>query len=635
MANPPSEITRANALRGKIVRLERPHELPEGDWDGPVYVRLREPRYIGTGHTSPFVLDDSSRRPGWLCDLIYRRYDPTVPSAPSAEDLAAGIANVIIPYSRLTRPEDDLSREFQDRPLLLLFRFVRFRNCFVTAGADSRRFIEVSQAVFLVGQVVAYKSCEGLSFTTPSGVALQPTSNYMCVVTIRQPESAVPVHVLIPAQAAWDSIIPRNEYVVGWCHGVPAHSSPARRTTRFRTRWKEFIVPTTNDEELQRLLRDAFVPTGSDTTVDFGAEPFPLITEFGRVISVKPLEFARTYIGPTRSTARVDADGESDSDDPADILAVGMSRGRSLPRQHPRVTCLETLPRLSFPAPEHWITPPAMTTGEHSTQAVPASTATEPDHAAGPIEATPTGVAPPHQASDLPTPAALGISDAVIATLMSLAQSTQQMVATTQQLLREQRENQQASVAHATVLGPTQTGVTVDTTVVSTGMGDSPPSSNRQLRPPPPVPVATTAAARPAAVQAVAPEGDHDTERGVEVGATVQPVVLIELHATEAGAEITSHQAENANKMRKTGPSTVTLLAKQTSDPDTTTVTAHTGHPAIRRAASTSNAELLDRGVGTRIPLPEFTGAMNEALHRIMKHVTPGTLVITITAASK
>ncbi|KAL3670484.1 hypothetical protein V7S43_004803 [Phytophthora oleae] len=140
MANPPASVTLSEGLRGNIVRLDCPHELPEGLWDGPIYAHLREAQRIKPGYPSPFVIDDSSRRPGWVCDLIHRRYDPAEPSLPTAEDVAAGLAKVVIPYSRLSSPSDDLSRELRDRPLLLLFRFVRFCNSFITdaGGADPR-----------------------------------------------------------------------------------------------------------------------------------------------------------------------------------------------------------------------------------------------------------------------------------------------------------------------------------------------------------------------------------------------------------------------------------------------------------------------------------------------------------------
>ncbi|KAF4127529.1 hypothetical protein GN958_ATG23281 [Phytophthora infestans] len=177
MANPIAAITRLDALRGNVVRLECPHELPERVWDGPIYTRLREARHIQPGHRSPFVINDSSRRPGWVCDLIHQRYDPNESSVPSAVDTEEGLADVVNPYSRLTGPSEDLSRELRDRPLLLLFRFVRFRRCFVTNGdgSDPNLFVEASQTIFLVGQVVAYRTCDRLSFVTPSGAALQPT----------------------------------------------------------------------------------------------------------------------------------------------------------------------------------------------------------------------------------------------------------------------------------------------------------------------------------------------------------------------------------------------------------------------------------------------------------------------------
>ncbi|ETL81094.1 hypothetical protein L917_18505 [Phytophthora nicotianae] len=420
VANPPVAVTRSDALRGNVVRLECPHELPERDWDGPIYARLREARHIQPGHPSPFVIDDSNRRPGWVCDLIHRRYDPNESTVPSTDDTDAGFVNVVIPFSRRTRTSEDLSMELRDRPFLVLFRFVRFRTCFVADcdGSDPNRFIEATQAVYLVDQVVAYRTCNRLSFVTPSGVALRPTSNYMCVVAVLQPESNTRTHVLLPAQDARDSLISRREYAVGWCHEARSSSHPNRRTARFRSRWAEFIRPSANDSNLQRLLRDAFVPRGSDTTVDFGTVAIPLVTEFGRVISITPLEYARTYVGPTGSTSGVDADADSDSESSIDILAVGPSSTDTIPRA----------PSASL---------------------------------ASPVTSAP------------------GISDAVVATLMSLAQATQQLVATTQQLVREQREHQQAAMARSDTPPASRPNVTIDTTEVPTTREGTPLSSGR------------------------------------------------------------------------------------------------------------------------------------------------------------
>ncbi|KAI9986515.1 hypothetical protein PInf_025458 [Phytophthora infestans] len=168
-----------SSLRNQVVRLECPSELEEGKWDGPIYARLLEPRHIKPGHPSVFVVDDSSRRPGWLCKLIFygSAYDGNMTGLGSLEALATD--PVVIPYSRLTRPDTDLSMELKDRPLLLLYRFVRFNACYLQC--DRRSYREVPLDSFLVGQVVSYFPTHGRTFTTPAGAALQPACDHMLV----------------------------------------------------------------------------------------------------------------------------------------------------------------------------------------------------------------------------------------------------------------------------------------------------------------------------------------------------------------------------------------------------------------------------------------------------------------------
>ncbi|KAF4039727.1 hypothetical protein GN244_ATG08115 [Phytophthora infestans] len=327
MANPIAAITRLDALRGNVVRLECPHELPERVWDGPIYTRLREARHIQPGHRSPFVINDSSRRPGWVCDLIHQRYDPNESSVPSAVDTEEGLADVVNPYSRLTGPSEDLSRELRDRPLLLLFR-------------------------------------SSLAGATEHPVAAIPTA-------------------------------------------ARRGSDPGGRS---------WLFPSASDSELQRLLRDAFVPRGSDTSVDFGISAISLATEFGRVISINSLEYTRTYIDRRVSTSRVDEDADSDSESATDILATGMSCGRPLPRDLLRIVSLDTPLRLGLPNEEQWIS--ADTRGIIQQR--------------GAAPADP-GLPSVGTVAEAP-PVTVAAGEAVVATLMSLAQATQQMVATTQQL---------------------------------------------------------------------------------------------------------------------------------------------------------------------------------------------------------
>nr|KAE8923620.1 hypothetical protein PF009_g26133 [Phytophthora fragariae] len=73
--NPPTTVSQADELRGHVVRLECPYELTGRDWDGPIYAELIESRHLNPGHRTPFVEDDSVRRPGWLCNLIYHSFE--------------------------------------------------------------------------------------------------------------------------------------------------------------------------------------------------------------------------------------------------------------------------------------------------------------------------------------------------------------------------------------------------------------------------------------------------------------------------------------------------------------------------------------------------------------------------------
>ncbi|ETL89405.1 hypothetical protein L917_11665 [Phytophthora nicotianae] len=267
------------------------------------------------GHTSPFVVDDAVRRSGWGCQLLYRRNETEDTHAQAEEP---ELQNIVILFERLTRPYNNLSAEL---------------------------------ATDLFGQLVAYFSSDGFTFNAPSGSTLQLTSRYLCVVSVRQPAAASAVHVMVSCNLAWDLLISRDGFVAGWCHGVPASSQPARHLDRFRSRWPEFVVTPSTEVEPQRLLRDTFAPTGSDTQVNFGTQPIRLVSEFGRVITVSPLSYAKKYVRLACPTTRLDADEDSDSETPADILALGFSRGRPLPPGIPDFVCETSLPVLAPPVP--------------------------------------------------------------------------------------------------------------------------------------------------------------------------------------------------------------------------------------------------------------------------------------------
>ncbi|KAE9247525.1 hypothetical protein PF002_g6231 [Phytophthora fragariae] len=188
--NPPTTVSQEDVLRGYVVRLECPYELTGRDWDGPIYAELIEPRHLNPGHRSPFVEDDSVRCPGWLCHLVYHRFEHGAVREHRGDDQDPD-DRTVIPFGRLTRPFEDLKDEWRDRPLLMLFRFVCFKTCFLAAADDrddrgSTAFVEIPLDVYLVGQVVAYRPCSRLTLTTQSGARLRLTASFVCVVAVRQ-----------------------------------------------------------------------------------------------------------------------------------------------------------------------------------------------------------------------------------------------------------------------------------------------------------------------------------------------------------------------------------------------------------------------------------------------------------------
>ncbi|KAL3664458.1 hypothetical protein V7S43_010778 [Phytophthora oleae] len=267
-----------------------------------------------------------------MCQLIFypKEHDTSPPRPEALNDLAD--TDVLIPYTRLTRPQEDLSQELRDRPLLMLYRYVRFHTCYVADDDEPRRFIEAQLGGYVLGQVVDYRSTERLSFGTAAGVPLRPASGYICFVTIRHQASDEGTTVMLSCEAAWHLKVDRDEFIVGWCHGVPVNTRPNQCSRRFRSRWTELTVHDVPYADLQRVLKDTFIPSGSDTTVDFGTEPIAVASEFGRAITIRPLHYVRSYIGPDRLDIRMNDDIESDEESPAEVLAVGMSRGRPLPR---------------------------------------------------------------------------------------------------------------------------------------------------------------------------------------------------------------------------------------------------------------------------------------------------------------
>eukprot|EP00644_Phytophthora_capsici_P011168 jgi/Phyca11/545541/estExt2_Genewise1Plus.C_PHYCAscaffold_180211 len=334
--------------------------------------------------------------------------------------------------------------ELRDRPLLLLYRFVRFNACYLQC--DRRSYREVPLDSFLVGQVVSYFPTHGRTFTTPAGAALQPACDHMCVVALRSRADAPTLHVVIPSTTVWQQQISRDEFVVGWCHGVAATAQPTRRLSRFRSRWIELVIPTDTDCDIGKLLMDTFVPPGSDSTMDLTSENLRIISEYGRIIDVNPIDYARRYVGPARPSTRMDEDVESDSESPSDVLAIGLSRGKALDGRQPDIVRYEDCrsveqflwrqptPAVTQPAePDLSLAPDlsAVPNADASTPALPSSSVTQPPPPAEAVPLTPSVVATTNSI----------MTENVFAAIAELARTTQ--AALTQQAAAQQSFQEQ------------------------------------------------------------------------------------------------------------------------------------------------------------------------------------------------
>ncbi|OWZ02869.1 hypothetical protein PHMEG_00025499, partial [Phytophthora megakarya] len=122
--NPPTGAIRK--FRGNTVRLECPDEL-DREWDGPVYATLGSgPIHKRPAADTPFLdPDDGVQRPAWQATLTILRHDQRLQDLPFQQrDYVA--VDQFIPHWRLTQPHRHLKDELLERPLLSVFRFVRF-----------------------------------------------------------------------------------------------------------------------------------------------------------------------------------------------------------------------------------------------------------------------------------------------------------------------------------------------------------------------------------------------------------------------------------------------------------------------------------------------------------------------------
>jgi hypothetical protein len=280
------------ALGNNLVRLEAPSELP-GEWDGPVYARLgAAARRLAQGDRSEFSVPDDIRRPGWLCSIIFLWPGQVAADVASIEQRTVTGSDYWIPFWRLTQPRLDLAAsEETARPLLSVFRFLRFCVYYESAQDGGDQFTCMVSDVFLCGQVLAYSRIGADSLVDANGTTIEPGSPFICHVEIRRrpTEPRRVVGVLLTEFRAL--AITRQEFVLGFAHGIAATTGPIN----FDVPWASIgrrVHPTR--QGLRRQLLVAFERTDAPgaTTIDIESE-ITMVLPTGQRTTIDPIAFAR------------------------------------------------------------------------------------------------------------------------------------------------------------------------------------------------------------------------------------------------------------------------------------------------------------------------------------------------------
>ncbi|RLN82658.1 hypothetical protein BBJ28_00017942, partial [Nothophytophthora sp. Chile5] len=241
---------------GRTVRLEAPDEL-RGEWWGPVYAVLScRSKMLRPGDRSPFAdADDGMQRPAWEATLLFLRYGQR------REDLPPALQEHVdvpywIPHWRLTSPLRDLSAELQERPLLSLYRFVRFSVYYVAQPRNDTLFERRTSDAPLCGQVVAYHPAARINLVDDINLLVEPSSGYICRVAMRHYADELRQVVAIPLEDVRVNHISQAEYLLGVSHGVPLASAPAH----FAATWSALDPGSTSDHTtVIRRIAAAFV----------------------------------------------------------------------------------------------------------------------------------------------------------------------------------------------------------------------------------------------------------------------------------------------------------------------------------------------------------------------------------------
>ncbi|KAG1699225.1 hypothetical protein DVH05_014142 [Phytophthora capsici] len=176
--------------------------------------------------------------------------------------------------------------------------------------------------------------------------------------------------------------------------------------------------------------------------MDLTSENVRIISEYGRIIDVNPIDYARRYVGPARPSTRMDDDVESDLESPSDVLAIGLSRGKAPDGRQPDIVrygdCW-SVEQFLWRQPTHTVMQPA--------GPVPSSV---PGPSAVPDTDASTPAIPPPSVSQSPPPAeAVPSTSSVVSTTNSIMSENvfaaiAELARTTQAALTQQAAAQQS-----------------------------------------------------------------------------------------------------------------------------------------------------------------------------------------------
>ncbi|KAH7465564.1 uncharacterized protein KRP23_12104 [Phytophthora ramorum] len=258
-------------LGGRTVRLEAPDELP-GPWDGPAYATVVGDSQLRTEAPSPFFDDaDGVKRPAWQVLLTF-----LLPGA-RLEDIDPALRECVeIPYWRLTQTSLSLTSELQERPLLSVFRFLRFTQFFVASLRNDTKFTKHTSDVFLCGQVLDYRPATSIALVDDIDLLQEPGCGYLYRVAIRG-------------------------------YAGERHQWPPR----FDTAWRSFSSSKLTDRSSVRTYLDqAFPAHGADgaTMIDLGTKEVTYVTPSGTKTVVVPADYAWNLIHPPRTSMGYEVD---------------------------------------------------------------------------------------------------------------------------------------------------------------------------------------------------------------------------------------------------------------------------------------------------------------------------------------